>query len=101
MFFCLGGAFSGAIVEVLVLLPSSAIALLAALALLQPITRFISDMLASEDARSGLLTFLFTASGVSVFGIGSAFWGVLVGLCMHALTRLVQRLMLHGPSGER
>lgn len=91
VFFCLGGLFAGSIVETLVLLPSALIALLAGLALLQPILKFTGAMLASDDAQAGLLTFLFTASGVSLFGIGSAFWGVVIGVTVHFLTKAAQR----------
>jgi benzoate membrane transport protein len=92
VFFCLGGVFSGSIVETLVLLPSAVIALLAGLALLQPILKFTSSMLASDDAQAGLLTFMFTASGVSLFGIGSAFWGVVIGIVVHFLGRTAASL---------
>lgn len=87
VFFCLGGVFAGSIVETLVLLPSALIALLAGLALLQPILKFTSAMLASDDAQAGLLTFMFTASGVSLLGIGAAFWGVVVGISFQLLTK--------------
>jgi len=73
VFFCLGGLFAGSIVDILIMLPSSVIALLAGLALLQPILKFTGAMMATEDAQAGLLTFIFTASGVSLFGIGAAF----------------------------
>ena len=89
VFLCLSGIFAGTIVETLVLLPSALIALLAGLALLQPILKFTSAMLASDDAQAGLLTFMFTASGVSLFGIGSAFWGVVIGIAVHFLGRSV------------
>ena len=73
-------------------MPSALIALLAGLALLQPILKFTSAMLASDDVQAGLLTFMFTASGVSVFGIGAAFWGVVVGIAVHFLTKIVMAL---------
>ena len=92
VFFCFGGLFAGSIVDILILLPSSVIALLAGLALLQPILRFTGAVLASEDAQAVLLTFLFTASGVTMFGIGAAFWGVVVGLGVHFLTRITRRI---------
>lgn len=87
VFFCLGGVFAGTIVEVLVLLPTVLIALLAGLALLQPILKFTGATLASENAQAGLLTFLFTASGTTMLGIGSAFWGVVIGIAVHFLGR--------------
>lgn len=89
VFFCLGGVFARSIVDILILLPSAMIALLAALALLQPILKFTEAMLSSDDAQAGLLTFMFTASGVSLFGIGSAFWGVAIGTGFHLLMTFV------------
>lgn len=83
----MGGVFAGTIVEVLVLFPTALITLLAGLALLQPILKFTSAMLASDDSQAGLLTFLFTASDVSLFEIGSAFWGVVIGIAVHFLGR--------------
>jgi len=39
-----------------------------------------------EDGRlPGLITFLTTASGFALFGIGSAFWGLVLGLIAHQL----------------
>jgi benzoate membrane transport protein len=92
VFFCLGGLFAESIVDMLILLPSSVIALLAGLALLQPILKFTGAVMASEDAQAGLLTFIFTASGVTLFGIGAAFWGVVVGIAVHFLTRIAKRV---------
>lgn len=93
LFFCLGGLYAGSIVDILIMLPSSVIALLAGLALLQPILKFTAAMMASEDAQAGLLTFIFTASGVSLFGIGAAFWGVVAGIVFHFLTRFGRWMM--------
>ena len=33
----------------------------------------------------GLTTFLMTASGLTLFGIGSAFWGLVLGLLVHQI----------------
>jgi benzoate membrane transport protein len=32
-----------------------------------------------------LLTFLVTASGMSLWGVGSAFWGIVIGLASYHL----------------
>lgn len=40
-----------------------------------------------EDRIPALVTLLVTASGLSFFGVGSAFWGLLFGGAMHALHR--------------
>jgi len=34
-----------------------------------------------------MITFAVTASGMSLFSIGSAFWGIVLGLAVNALTR--------------
>jgi len=37
-------------------------------------------MLASKaDREAGLVTFLATSSGIALFGLGSAFWGLVTG----------------------
>lgn len=40
-----------------------------------------------RDREAAVITFLVTASGISFFGIGGAFWGLLAGGAMLALTR--------------
>lgn len=90
--YCLGGLFAGTIVNFLILLPTAVIALLAGLALLPAIQKFITDMLSGDDVQEGLLTFLFTTSGMTMFGVGSAFWGVLIGLSAAFILRGVQKL---------
>ncbi len=40
-----------------------------------------------SDREAAIITFLVAASGVSWFGIGGAFWGLLAGGAMHALAR--------------
>lgn len=87
VFLCLGGIFAGSIVEILILLPTALIALLAGLAVLPPIMKFTAAMLSSEDAQAGMLVFMFTASGVSLFGVGAAFWGVVVGIVFHFVSK--------------
>ena len=39
-----------------------------------------------QDRLAGLTTFLATASGLSLFGIGSAFWGLVFGLLVHQIS---------------
>lgn len=38
-----------------------------------------------QDRLAGLTTFLATASGLSLFGIGPAFWGLVLGLLVHQI----------------
>jgi benzoate membrane transport protein len=61
--------------------PKELIATVAGLALLGTIAANLS--LATADTKhrdAAILTLLITASGVSFFGIASAFWGLVAGL---------------------
>jgi len=40
-----------------------------------------------QERLPGLITFLVTASGLTFFGIGAAFWGLVLGLVAHHLLR--------------
>ena len=40
-----------------------------------------------DDRQAALLVFLVTASGMSLFGIGGALWGLLLGLAARHLER--------------
>jgi len=67
-------------------LPAALIAALAGLALLSAILGGMANAMANPDRReAALITLLATASGVSAWGIGSAFWGLLAGLIAHAV----------------
>ena len=60
--------------------PKELVLAIAGLALLGTIGNGLAAALANESEReSALITFLVTASGVSLFGIGSAFWGLVAG----------------------
>jgi benzoate membrane transport protein len=73
-------------------IPPELIALLAGLALLPAIGKGLSDMLSSgADAQAGMLTFITTASGLVLWDIGSAFWGIVVGIVAVHAARLTRR----------
>lgn len=86
LFYLLAG-FSGALIAALfVALPSPLIATLAGLALLSTFSGSLTRALAEPDTRdTAAITFLITASGLSLFGIGAAFWGLVGGLAAHAV----------------
>lgn len=86
LFYLLAG-FSGALIAALfVALPSPLIATLAGLALLSTFSASLTRALAEPDTRdTAAITFLITASGLSLFGIGAAFWGLVGGLAAHAV----------------
>ena len=72
--------------------PPLLIQAVAGLALLGSFGAAIQGALIREDERvPAIVTFVTTASGVSFFGIGAAFWGLLAGGAMLALARLGSR----------
>ncbi|MEB5704504.1 benzoate/H(+) symporter BenE family transporter [Pantoea anthophila] len=90
IFYLLAGA-SGALIAVLFsALPGVLIEALAGLALLATLGGSLQRALEQPAERdSALITFLITASGVSLLGIGPAFWGLVGGIIAHLL--LVRR----------
>lgn len=86
IFYLLAGA-SGALIAVLFsALPGVLIEALAGLALLATLGGSLQRALEQPAERdSALITFLITASGVSLLGIGPAFWGLVGGIVAHLL----------------
>ncbi len=77
------------IIAVLAALPPEVMAALVALALLGPLMGALAGAFAAPEQRfAATMTLVVTASGVAVFGIGAAFWGLVAGLAVFALERL-------------
>ncbi|MCQ3828045.1 benzoate/H(+) symporter BenE family transporter [Microbulbifer elongatus] len=88
VFYLLTGLFAASVVMVFAALPQAMIAGVAGLALIGVIATSLASASAQADTReAALITLLITASGVSFFGIGSAFWGLAGGLACHWLMR--------------
>lgn len=84
--------FSPLLVRLFLALPPPIIATLTGLALLSSLTAALDTTLGSHDHRDpAVLTFLATASGLTLFGLGSAFWGLLAGFGTLALKRILSR----------
>ena len=90
VFYLLAGVFGGSITGVMAALPLSWIQTLAGLALLSTISGSLYQALHNETERdAAIITFLVTASGVTMMGIGSAFWGLILGgLCYGVFSHL-------------
>ena len=74
------GLFGAAVAGLLIAFPKELVATIAGLALLSSIGGGLVTALQDETHREpALITFLVTASGVTLGGIGSAFWGVVAG----------------------
>ena len=82
----LGGGYC---VAVLTGLPKGLVALVAGLALLAPLANALTIALSKESERiAAIATFVTTVSGITFFGIGAAFWGLVVGLAILAFDGL-------------
>jgi benzoate membrane transport protein len=79
------GLAAALFVGVLGALPKALITAVAGLALFSPIVGAVTAMVKEpRDLDSALVTFLVTASGVTIAGVGAAFWGLVAGLLLHA-----------------
>lgn len=88
MFYVATGIFGTTVVTLFAAFPKELVAAIAGIALLGTIANSLAGAL--EDARgrdAAIVTFLATASGMALFGIGSAFWGLVLGMTVHALTK--------------
>jgi len=84
------GAFGATLATLFGALPKELVAAVAGLALIGAIMNGLTAAMRDDDGREpALLTFLVTASGASFLGIGSAFWGLVVGIVAWAV--LVRR----------
>ena len=88
LIYCVIGLFGAAVAGVLTAFPRELVAAIAGLALLGAIGGGLGAALKDDAHReAALITFLVTLSGVGLWGIGSAFWGVVAG----ALALFVQQ----------
>ncbi|MER7756546.1 benzoate/H(+) symporter BenE family transporter [Kitasatospora sp. NPDC097643] len=82
--YVLVGSFGGVLVSLFTGLPKELVAVVAGVALLASLQGSLAAAVADERGRdAAVVTFLASASGMSLFGIGSAFWGLLFGLGTH------------------
>ena len=86
--YCVVGVFGAAVSGLLTAFPRELVVAVAGLALLGTIGSGLATALKDDAYReAALITFLVTLSGVKLFGVGSAFWGVVAG----ALALFVQQ----------
>ena len=88
LIYCVVGSFGAAVAGLLAAFPRELVAAVAGLALLGTIGSGLAMAVQDDRHReAALITFLVTLSGLSLAGIGSAFWGVAAG----ALALVVQQ----------
>ncbi|THU01950.1 benzoate/H(+) symporter BenE family transporter [Lampropedia puyangensis] len=81
VFYILVGVFGVTLAAVFMAFPASFITTLAGLALLGTIGSSLASAMADAKTReAALITFLAAAANVNLWGIGGAFWGLVVGL---------------------
>lgn len=85
-FYLATGIFGATVVSLFAAFPGELVAAIAGLALLGTIANSLAGALDDVRGRdAAIVTFLATASGIALFGIGSAFWGLVMGLLVHNL----------------
>jgi benzoate membrane transport protein len=87
-FYLLLAIFSPLLVRLFLALPPTVIAALTGVALIPALLGAMESMMAAKSDRDpAILTFLATGSGLALFGLGSAFWGLVVGFLALAASR--------------
>jgi benzoate membrane transport protein len=90
VFYLLLGLFGATVSALFALFPKEMVLALAGLALLNTIGAGLASAVSDATRREpALITFLVTASGLHLFGIGAAFWGIVLGL--------IASVVLHAP----
>ena len=88
LFYLVVALFAAPLAGLFIAMPSSTLALITGLALIAPLTGALSSALSLPHHReAAILTLAATASGLSLFGIGSAFWGLVVGFAALAILK--------------
>jgi benzoate membrane transport protein len=86
------GLAAGTFVSLLGAMPKPLVTAIAGLALFSPLMAGLAGMVKDpKDIEAAVVTFLVTASGVTIFGIGAAFWGLLAGLLVWAVKHVQSR----------
>jgi len=88
MFYILMALCAATLVGLVASLPQALILALAGIALFGTIANSLQQALTgSQYTEAAIVTFLVTASDLTMFSVGSAFWGILAGVCTVMITR--------------
>ncbi|WP_433361627.1 benzoate/H(+) symporter BenE family transporter [Actinoplanes sp. CA-142083] len=92
VFYLVIGALGATVGSLLLALPAPMVLGIAGIGLLGTIGSSLTSALSDTRWReAAVVTFLATASGVKLLGIGSAFWGLIAGLLTAAATGAISR----------
>lgn len=90
-FYVVVALFAAPLAGLFIAMPPAVLAIITGLALVAPLTGALATMLAkTEEREAAVLTFAATGSGLALFGIGSAFWGLVVGFAALAALRWIR-----------
>ncbi|WP_406286010.1 benzoate/H(+) symporter BenE family transporter [Embleya sp. NBC_00896] len=86
VFYLVVGMFGSTLVALFAGLPTELVAAVAGVALFGALANGLTGAMADDEHReAAMITFLATASGVTMWGIGSAFWGLIAGVLAHVV----------------
>lgn len=92
LWYIIFGLFSAALVSVIQAFPAAFIAMVAGIALLGALEGSLSTALSQPaDREAALCTFLITASDLSLLGLSSAFWGLVIGGTIIVVQRYLKK----------
>ncbi|MGN6651345.1 benzoate/H(+) symporter BenE family transporter [Trinickia sp.] len=81
LFYLVAGIFGATIAALFAALPKALVVSVAALALFGSIMSGLTNAMSSvREREAALVTFMVTASGLTLLSIGSAFWGLVAGV---------------------
>jgi len=84
VFYLIAGIFGATIAALFAAFPKELVVSVAALALLGAIMSGLSQAMSEARQREpALITFMVTASGLTLLSVGSAFWGLIAGVLAH------------------
>ncbi|HHQ4676475.1 TPA: benzoate/H(+) symporter BenE family transporter [Aeromonas veronii] len=95
-FYLVTGCFGATVAALFSAFPAALVTCVAGLALLGTIGSSLHSALQEDETReAALLTFIITASGISLLGIAAACWGLLIGLAIYQFQSYRQRNQLN------
>ncbi|MCF5841346.1 benzoate/H(+) symporter BenE family transporter [Aeromonas veronii] len=95
-FYLVTGCFGATVAALFSAFPAALVTCIAGLALLGTIGSSLHSALQEDEAReAALLTFIITASGISLLGIAPACWGLLIGRAIYQFQSYRQRNQLN------
>ena len=85
-------AFTQSFVEFLLALPAVLITTFAGLALFGPLKGSLKSALAGNEQQTeaAVVTFIVTVSGLTLFGVGSALWGLIAGIIVLGIRNIAK-----------